>query len=228
MAQSQVETHTAAVVASVRAKLGRRATWPKFPGGYPGDIESALIDAVFSSRYAYDTTYGRGLGPKMALWRQGRVRGTNDPSLGALIRDIAANGPASWATAHFTMHISGRGKSKRLKAEVVFEAAHALRWQGFDVAADVTPARLYEFFDILQAVAGIGLPTARYMSMLLGFKEVKPDRMIHRFIHSSTGEWVGHAKAIVIARITTRSSGEGRSRDERKISANAALRRLTG
>lgn len=198
---STLESDTSAVVAHVRNTLGPQRSWTQFPGGYEGDIESALIDAVFSTRYSYDTEYGRGLRPKILAWQAARVRGPAGPSAAALLAEMtAAGGPSAWAESHFTLHVSGRGARKRLKAEVIQDAALMLVWQKLDNASAVTPASVGTFMDLLEAMDGIGLTSARYVAMLLGFSEVKPDSMVHRFIRVATGHWVGNAAAISIVK----------------------------
>ncbi|HUZ55931.1 MAG TPA: hypothetical protein VMU94_25815 [Streptosporangiaceae bacterium] len=39
--------YTALVLARVKATIGERDGWARWPGGWPGDIEAALVDAVF-------------------------------------------------------------------------------------------------------------------------------------------------------------------------------------
>ena len=171
---------------------------------YPGDIEAALVDAVFSTRYAYTTPHGRGLTPLMRAWLRQRNRGQRGPSATALISEIvAAGGAANWTALHFTRHRA----SGRLKAEVVLEAAEVLVWQGFDRASAVTASNLFSFLDFLQGVRGIGLPTARYVAMLLGFQEVKPDVMIKAFIRSSVDRWVTDCQALAIVKAAGRELG---------------------
>lgn len=59
----------------VRQTIGEDpAKWFKWPGGWPGDIESALIDAVFSARAIYRSKRGRGISRKIADWQAGRTR----------------------------------------------------------------------------------------------------------------------------------------------------------
>ena len=51
---SKIAEDIAKVREHVKETIGEDpAQWTKWPGGWPGDIESALIDAVFSARAIY-------------------------------------------------------------------------------------------------------------------------------------------------------------------------------
>ena len=184
------------VVHYIRSTLGPQSSWTPF-GGYPGDIEAALVDSVFSTRYKYTTTYGRGLRPKMNTWLLARTRVVG-PSASDLVAEISGGGgPQSWAGLHFTHHtISGRPKS-----EIVLQAAELLAHVGFDDASAIGSGDLIFVLDLLQAIRGIGLPTARYFAMLLGFPEVKPDVMVKGFLREALGRNVSDLEAIALVKV---------------------------
>lgn len=188
---SQLELDTALLVNAVQTNLGSHTTWPRLVG-YPGDIEAALVDAVFSTRYLYTTPRGNGLQPKIDAWIRQRNR-PHGPTTHALINEISAAGGADhWATTHLTKHrVAGRPKGA-----VVLEAAELLSWRGYASASDVTTCNLLMFLDLLQAVEGVGLPTARYVAMLLGFPEVKPDIWVKGYLKKALGRPVRDAYAI--------------------------------
>ena len=64
----------------VREAIGEDpALWTKWPGGWPDDIESALIDAVFSARAIYRSKRGRGISRKIADWQEATRTGSPSP-----------------------------------------------------------------------------------------------------------------------------------------------------
>jgi hypothetical protein len=79
----------------VASALGPPNGWAKWAGGWPGDIESALVDAVFSARAVYATKNKRGILALVETWRGERLRTSYD--LTALESEIAGDGPLVWA-----------------------------------------------------------------------------------------------------------------------------------
>jgi hypothetical protein len=57
-----------AVLVRINASLGDRATWPRYPGGYPGEIEAALLDSVFSLQAVYGSA-NNGARGVVSRWR---------------------------------------------------------------------------------------------------------------------------------------------------------------
>ena len=197
------------VTQRVSKNLPRPSMWKKFVG-YRGDIETSLIDAVYSLRYAYNTKNGKGLTPKIDQWKDSRKRKVF--SCGSLIAEIDnCGGPKAWTAINFTNHkLSGR-----LKAEIVYEAAVKLKKSGFDRSNQVNLRNLDQFLKILESVKGISTAGSHYVAMLLGFKgETKPDRMIHNFIIDATGYWFTNLEAIEIIQASARQIGE---KDVRKL-----------
>lgn len=143
-----------------------------YRGGHPGEISSALVDAVYSMRATYDSkTPNRGVLNRVRNFRQKNPEAINDLSaLIALGSDSLEN-------------LMGSAKTGgRLKATAVIEAAERYR------AADVNTAEHFRDFDRVQAkkiytgVRGLGSETFEYFSMLLGIPGVKVDVMIKRFV----------------------------------------------
>jgi hypothetical protein len=62
------------ILAQIEQTIGNRASWVRCAGGWPGDIESALIDAVFSARAVYHSKHGKGIGRDVVAWRDTRTR----------------------------------------------------------------------------------------------------------------------------------------------------------
>jgi hypothetical protein len=160
-----------ALVSHIRATVGDS---PKeWPGGWTNDIEAALIDAVFSTRARYgNRTQGKETGVFGAVTRYRESRGGQADDLTVLagtdVDDLA--------------EITNSGKvSRRRKAEVVVEAAGALAAAGVIHAADFAP-NLGAAENAYRGVKGCGPVTWRYLRMLLGEPDVKPDVWILRFL----------------------------------------------
>ena len=190
------------VTARITSHLGPPGEW-WWPGGWPGDIEAALADAVFSARAVYRSKHGRGIYANVAAWRDGRGRAAW--SLGELIAEIDSMGVHAWAR-HFgnRQHSPTRPPSAPggpSKAAAVREAAGALREQGINTAADIGLDNTGAVQNVLASVPGIGRGTASYFLMLLGAPGVKPDRMVHRFLSDAAGHPFSDAQAesVVIA-----------------------------
>lgn len=183
--------------AHVLATIGPPDQWTAWPGGWTKDIESALVDAVFSAQAVYQTNNGRGIAGNIARWQPTRNRTAF--SLGALVADIDAVGIPKWAKDFGNRQVSpGRrvdapGGPKKTAA--VREAADKLMKADVNVASDVSSQTAIDVKTALRSVSGIGYATANYFLMLLGAPEVKPDRMIHRFLREATGHDFTNADA---------------------------------
>ena len=157
------------VTARITSHLGPPSEW-WWPGGWPGDIEAALVDAVFSARAVYRSKNGKGIYANVAAWRAGRDR--TDWSLDELIAEIDGMGVDAWA-GHFgnRQHSPTRppdAPGGPSKAAAVREAAGALREQGINTATDIGLGNTETAQRVLAAVPGIGRGTANYFLMLLG------------------------------------------------------------
>jgi hypothetical protein len=176
--------------------------WTRWPGGWPDDIESALIDAVFSARAIYRTRHGHGIYRNVEDWQKKRER--IDFSLNALFAEINAVGVATWADSFGNSQVSpGRRQDAPCgpsKAATVKEAAGKLCGVGVSVAADIDPDTVATAKTALRSVSGIGFATTNYFLMLLGVPGIKPDRMIRRFLKNATGESFSEARAEQILR----------------------------
>jgi len=184
------------VTAHITSSLGPPREW-WWPGGWPGDIEAALVDAVFSARAVYRSKNGKGIYANVAAWRAGRDR--TAWSLDALIAEIDGLGVDGWAS-HFgnRQHSPTRPPSAPggpSKAAAVREAAGALRKHGISTAADIGAGNTGTVQQVLLSIPGIGGGTASYFLMLLGAPGVKPDRMVHRFISDAAGHPFSNAQA---------------------------------
>jgi hypothetical protein len=178
-----------AVLAHIDETIGASTNWTEWPGGWRDDIESALIDAVFSARAVYKSKHGRGVHSLVLTWQQKRTR--TPYTLSALSAEIDAVGPEAWAQAFGSMQ---RSPSRHpdspggpTKAAAVREAAAALAQANIESAKDINTENAEKVKTVLRGVDGIGYATSNYFLMLLGAPGVKPDRMIHRFLRDATG-----------------------------------------
>ena len=143
-----------------------------YRGGYPQEISTALIDAVFSIQAQYDsTTPGRGVRNRVQFFRTENPDVSND--LSALV-DMGAD---------HVVQIMGSGKTgRRLKAGAVVEAAAGYVAIGVNSADDFRGLDPAATKRIYTGVQGLGYVTFEYLNMLLGTPGVKTDVMIKRFI----------------------------------------------
>lgn len=184
--KSQVD----ALISHVDATIGRdKKQWAAWPGGWPGELGTALIDAVFSARATYKTKRGRGIHAQVVEWQAST--GDARISVAALRSEIEAATPSEWARRFGNeQHSPGRPPEALggpTKAAAALEAAQLLGSADppVDSAADVTDANAAQVRRLLLDVPGIGYATANYFLMLLGRPGVKPDRMVHRFINDA-------------------------------------------
>ncbi|HXJ27262.1 MAG TPA: hypothetical protein VNH17_16235, partial [Streptosporangiaceae bacterium] len=184
------------VTARITSHLGPPSEW-WWPGGWPGDIEAALVDAVFSARAVYRSKNGKGIYANVAAWRAGRDR--TDWSLDELIAEIDGMGVDAWAGNFGNRQHSPTRPPSALggpsKAATVREAAGALREQGINTATDIGLGNTETAQRVLAAVPGIGRGTANYFLMLLGAAGARPDRMVHRFLRDEAGHAFSDAQA---------------------------------
>ncbi|WP_299038512.1 hypothetical protein [uncultured Pseudokineococcus sp.] len=159
------------LLAHVEATLPREG-WTEWPGGWKGQSELALLDAVFSisARYGAEDTGVRSV-VKAYRDRDG-APGVDD------LRTLAGFDPQALVDLlQNRQQVSGR-----LKAEAVVEAARKL------VAAGGTSSETVDAEQHRQAytsVHGLGKQTWNYFCMLLGRPQVKADRMVVRFVEQA-------------------------------------------
>jgi len=197
------------VLGHVHATIGEREEWARWPGGWPDDIESALVDAVFSARAVYRSERGRGTYASVVAWQQTRNRRVY--SLGALLAEIDAAGVSGWADSFGNHQIAPRRPATaplgRSKAAAVREAAWMLRQEAINIAGHITAGNTATAKRVLQSVPGIGYATASYFLMLLGAPGIKPDRMIHRFLQDAIGRPSTNARAEQLLQATAETLG---------------------
>lgn len=173
-----------ALVVHIDAVLGKK--WAAWPGGWPNEIEAALIDAVLSMRshYGSSTTGVRG-----AI---GRYRAPRTSSLDDLYR-LANADPEQLA------RVLGRQKtSGRLKTEAIVTAAKRLQAVGVRRAVDLDGSSAVHR-NAYVGVRGLGPVTWTYFTMLLGRPGVKADIWIGRFVKAAVGRAVSTSETELLA-----------------------------
>jgi hypothetical protein len=181
-----------------------RAAWDSGPGGLelvvpPGYTHSALavIDAVFSIRSHYTsarkavTLYAArfevpdiGLDPKL----------TDEGNITSLAQNLAGLTDEELTDLFGSRQQTGG----RLKATAVHDAANSLLDAGL---ADRTSISALSHEDpkgrdAWTSVTGLGDATWRYVRILLGCDDVKPDRMILAWLEDASGSRPNETEAI--------------------------------
>ena len=154
---------------AVNDLLGPSASWTKWPGGWPGEIGTALIDSVYSARARYTTKHGKGIKPLVVGWRNRTL--AKDSITGLLGEIDDAGGPEAWM-ARMNDQLSPRrtpnARGGPTKAAAVREAAENLKCVGIEKADDLHD-RQDEARRAISKVQGVGYATTSYFMMLLGF-----------------------------------------------------------
>jgi len=169
------------VLAAIDKRLP--AEWPR-RGGWPGQIEAALLDAVLSIRSRYGKKPTTGVRGAVGRYREHRGAPLDDLTV------LAAIEPAELQTV-----LRNRQKTGRVtKAEAIVSAAAALSAIGVTHAADLDPTSALHKGTYC-SVRGLGPVTWRYFTMLLGTPGVKADTWIIRFVSDALSRQVSSAEA---------------------------------
>ncbi len=143
--------------------------------GWPNEISTALLDAVFSIRARYESfTPGKGVLGRVQHFRA-NYRDKRD-DLGAL----SAMGDDAITEIMGATQTGGRAKS-----QAVVEAADALKEMGVNGAGDLTDSKLADAKSAYTDVHGLGWITFEYFLMLLGRPGIKADTMVLRFVNDA-------------------------------------------
>lgn len=161
------------LIKSVGADLG--SAWIEYPGGWPGEIEAALIDAVLSirARYGSPTT---GVRASVRRWRDAREAKRLDN-----LAQIVARSPEGLAE---TLGNHQRLYGGKLKSAAIIEAAQNLTDVGV-LHADNLVADSPTHSLAYTTVKGLGPVTWSYFTMLLGSPGIKADTWIVRYVARS-------------------------------------------
>ena len=145
---------------------------PEWPGGWPGEIECALLDAAFSIRARYGGP-ASGVRAVVNRWRAHRSGVADD------LKHLAAVDGSEIA-----LIVDNHAKANsRLKAEIVSDAAAALLDAGVHSSADFTGSSDQKAAYL--STKGCGPVTWAYFGMLLGRPDVKADTWLLRFVRDA-------------------------------------------
>jgi hypothetical protein len=173
----------ASLVSAVEAAVP--GEWPEWPGGWPGKVEAALIDAVLSIRATYGQIHN-GVRGAIQRWRAARDGGALDDLA------VLASGDPTQLADTIANHQKLSGGS--LKALAITEEARSLLDAGVRHAADLAqPAASHK--QAYTSVRGLGPVTWTYFLMLLGTPGVKADTWIVRFVERAFGRHVSPTEA---------------------------------
>jgi hypothetical protein len=176
-----------AMVASVEALLGSPDSWDT-PDGYDS-VGLAMIDAIWSIGVRYQSVEN-----VIARYRAERLAGGHDAEADRpqdVRRFIEACGGPEGFALRVRNHQRTSSRNGILKAEAVLHEARILEHEGVVVPADLAGAseeRLDHLRGRWSAVPGQASGISwRAFCMLVGLAEVKPDRMIRRYVASALG-----------------------------------------
>jgi hypothetical protein len=149
--------------------------WAEWPGGWPNEVESALIDAVLSIRANYGSSSSTGV--------RGAVRRYRDDVGGGALNDLTRL--AAYSPDQLETVLKNQQKTSGVsKAQAIVEAAHALVSAGVTKAEHVSPE---EHLSAYTRVHGLGKVTWEYFTMLLGHPGIKADTWITRWVSDAVG-----------------------------------------
>jgi hypothetical protein len=177
------------VIGACEARLAAPEEWKPFPG-YPDSLALSVLDSIWSINARYAITRG------VIERYRARRRWQGNPEMDGL-PELLAFYEAVGGVERF---IDGVGTRNRVstqpdatrKGEAVHRAALALHDLGIDTTQQFRDADGSALADQAKqawlAVPGQGSGVSwRYLRMLVGLPDVKPDRMILRFIASAIG-----------------------------------------
>ena len=144
--------------------------FPEWPGGYPDQVEAALIDAVLSIRARYGKP---DTGVRAAVGRYKDAVGDQAPNSLSRLADFDAVKLAEILHNH---QMTG----SETKAAAIVHAARSLSGFGVETAADTNPKDPGQKAAYVN-VPGLGPVTWYYFTMLIGAHDVKPDEWVQHF-----------------------------------------------
>ena len=170
----------------IRAALPEIASWPARPGGWPDQIEAALIDAIFSSNARYGGPES-GVRQVVRRWQE-RVHPRRADDLTKLVSVPYAE---LARVLKNRQRVPGRSPDRPRKADAVLDAARRLHVElGVRTAAEMISADASDgetSQEVFTRGYGLGPVTYSYFLMLLGTSGIKADRMIRGFLQRVVG-----------------------------------------
>lgn len=177
------------LLAHCDAVLGDPKEW-LVPTGYPSSLALCVIDSIWSLGVRYTGT----VIPVLTRYRNYRKGDADRDSLTDLLQVFnELGGPEGFADKIGTRHRTSTHLGAPLKAAAAHEAALALYDHGVDTVGDLLSTLNEPHPHIERAwrktpgqrSSDIGW---RYLLLLVGVDEVKPDRMICRFVATALRE----------------------------------------
>jgi hypothetical protein len=176
-----------AMLAAVDRLLGSAGGWSA-PDGYDS-VGLALIDAVWSIGVRYQSVEN-----VIARYHAERLAAGGDPDVDRP-EDVRRFVESCGGFEAFAVRMGNRQRTSTrsgiLKAEAVLREARILEREGVAVPADLASAdeeRLDHLRGEWSSVPGQGSGVSwRAFSMLVGLNDVKPDRMVRRFVAGALG-----------------------------------------
>jgi len=157
---------------------------PRWPGGYPNQVELALIDAVLSIRTRY------GSATNGVRKRVEDYAATRRPAVADDLRVLAQHDPAELGTLLNTRQVT-RGTPKPV---AIVQAAQNLAAVGVIRSADLEPASIDQQRAYC-SVHGLGRVTWEYFLMLSHHPGVKADTWIVRFVAQALDRRIDSSEA---------------------------------
>lgn len=174
--------------------------WTAWPGGWPGEVEAALLDAVLSIRARYGGT-DTGVRGAVERYRQEVGGGRLDD-----LPRLATCGAEQLAK----VLRNEQRTSGRPKAQAIIEAAGNLVDAGLLSADDLDPKKHKRVYT---RVHGLGWVTWEYFTMLLGRPGAKADTWVVRWVSQQLNrDASSHEVRILLGAVATQmSDGDSRS-----------------
>lgn len=186
------------VISHVESVLGPAQAWPD-PTGYPDSLALCLLDSVWS----LGVRYGRVVVPVLDRYCAYRRNAGADPHRDATSDLIATfdavGGPERFALQIGTRHRTSTHRGAPTKAAALLRAADTFRRLGVETVANLHEA-IASGNAVHSAWRRIPGQTAsdtgwRYLLLLGRVDDVKPDRMIVRFVSHAVSDDVTPAVA---------------------------------
>lgn len=153
--------------------------WPTWPGGWPNEADTALIDAVFSTRARYETV----VRPLLGRW--------HDSGLGSgRLSSLLVCGPDKLADVLKNRQlVPGRSHNRPTKVEAVLDVAARMVDAQLDTPEEIRAAAKDHTHvrRLIQETSGVGPAQSSYFLMLLGVSGVKADTMVTRWVERTLG-----------------------------------------
>ncbi|HVX22747.1 MAG TPA: hypothetical protein VHB02_15470 [Acidimicrobiales bacterium] len=200
------------LVARCQAQLPPLSSWAA-AGGYPNSLSMAILDAIWAMGARYTIT--RGVITRYVSSRRARSAEPFNDSVSDLLAEYERQGGVNG----FIEEIGTRNRvstqpGAEFKGVVVHQAALAFRELGVDTAQQFIEAQGTSLGQALEAqwrsLPGQGSGISwRYLRMLVGLEDVKPDRMVLRFLESSLNRSVDIEEAVELVRAAAGRLGVG-------------------